>query len=145
MVDLQKAYAQQDAALRAGLAAAQAKQADFTGAYHVGSDQSKVIEKYQAALEQSANEQREAGGNYGQSIMQPKLDALEASKANQEANKEAQELIVQQWRKGFDEAKADNDLTTAQEAQFWIQPPDQINRRARDRSAISRLSMRPTS
>lgn len=128
MVDLQKAYAQQDNALRAGLAAAQAKQADFTGAYHVGSDQSKVIEKYQAAIAQSANEQGEAGGNYGQSIMQPKKDALDASRANQEAADEAQRKLVQQWRQNLDEQKADNDMTIAQEAQFWVQRMESVKK-----------------
>ena len=121
MVDLQKAYAQQDQQLRAGLAAAQSKQADFTGAYHVGSDQSKVIEKYQAAIAQSANEQAEAGGNYGQSIMQPKKDDLEAAKANAEANKQAQDAIVAQWRDNLRELKSVEDMTVAQEAQFWVQ------------------------
>jgi hypothetical protein len=46
---------------------------------------------------------------------------LERAKELAEAQKQAQELIVQGWHKAFDENKADNDMTLAQEAQFWNQ------------------------
>ena len=46
---------------------------------------------------------------------------LQAAAAAVEAAKRQQALIVQQWRQALDENKADNDMTVAQEAQFWVQ------------------------
>lgn len=119
MVDLQKAYAQQDAELRAGLAYAQSRQKDHNSNFSSAADFSKVIEKYQSALAQSANEQKEAGGNYGQSVMQPKKDALDAAKANQEEAKRQQEAIVEQWREALRTDKANADVSVEQEASYW--------------------------
>lgn len=121
MVDLQKAYAQQDAQLRAGLAYAQKRQAQHNDPFSSGADFSKVIEKYQGALAQSANEQKDVGGNYGQSVMQPQKDALDAAKANAEAAKQAAAELVQQWHKDLDAEKSAVDVTLAMEAQFWDQ------------------------
>jgi hypothetical protein len=120
MVDLQKAYAAQDKALRDGLAAAQKSQADYKGSYSVGSDSSVVMQKYSGALQQSAVEQASAGGQYGESMLKPKKDQLEASNAAQEAERKRQEAIVQLWQKALDQDKANNDITVAQEAAYWL-------------------------
>jgi hypothetical protein len=121
MVDLQKAYAEQDKALRDGLTAARSAQANFKGSYSVGSDPSTVIQKYQGALQMSAQDQANAGGQYGESLLKPQKDRLEAHNAAAEAAKREQEALVQQWHKNLEEQEADYDMTLAQEAQFWVQ------------------------
>jgi hypothetical protein len=120
MKDLQDAYAVQDKALRAGLVAAQQAQANFKGSYSVGSDPSTVIQKYSGALQQSAQDQMGAGGQYGESLLRPQKDQLEVGNAAQEAAKRAQEAIVAQWRKSLDEQKTTFNDVNRQEAQFWV-------------------------
>jgi hypothetical protein len=117
MVDLQKAYGQEVKQLKAGLAAALAKQKDFQGSYHVGSDQSKNIEMYQAAIAQAATEQGAIGGNYGQSVMQPKKDSLDAAKAN--AGDSQQAKLLKQMEEGLEKQKAMYGVSVADTLAYW--------------------------
>lgn len=45
-----------------------------------------------------------------------------------EAYKQQQEAIIAQWRKNLEETRADNDMTLAQEGQFWVQRMEQSKR-----------------
>jgi hypothetical protein len=79
----------------------------------------------QASLYKQIDQQDELKRNLADQATKQQLEdqkaQQEAAKRAAEAMKQAQELIVQQWRKNFDEAKADNDMTLAQEAQWWVQ------------------------
>ncbi len=86
------------------------------GALNQGGNLS-ILQGQQASLYNQFDQESELGRNTTDEAQAAKL---RGSKDLAEAQKRAQELLVQQWHQDLDQAKADNDMTVAQEAQFWV-------------------------
>jgi hypothetical protein len=111
----QKAYGIMDSNLRYLISQAEAAKSDSSRSYSVGADPSVALQKYVAALNQSQVDQKSIGEQYGQSIMQPKKDSLDAAKAND--SQQAKRL--QKMEEGFAKQKAMYGASTADELAYW--------------------------
>jgi hypothetical protein len=113
------AFANSQVATRSGIAnqgtVREAPYAKVYGDQGMNFDAIQNFKDLVSSQEDVADQQKRNTTDQGQ------LKSLEAQKKAAEAMKQAQEAIVQQWKKSFDEAKADNDMTVAQEGQFWVQ------------------------
>lgn len=78
----------------------------------------------QATLYSQVDQQTELKRNVADQATKQQLEdqkaQQEAAKRAAEAMKQAQELIVKQWQQALDQDKANSDLSTAQEAAYWL-------------------------
>ncbi len=83
-----------------------------------------ILQGFQSNIYTAQDRQSGEASNAQLEAQKAKLDAArelaEAQKRLLEQQKQAQEQIVAQWRKDLDQARADNDMTLAQEGQFWV-------------------------
>jgi hypothetical protein len=121
MVDLQKAYAVQDAALRAGLDKAQAAAADFHGSYSTGSDPRAVAGRYSSALQISAQNQQSIGAQYGGSLLTGRRDSDQDANDQSELAKAAAKKQLQAMQDELEQRRAQYGVSIVQERSYWQQ------------------------
>ena len=124
--DAALAFADNETAKRQGTAnQGTVREAPYAKVY---GDQSTNFDAINSFRDLISSQQDTAEEQKKNTALETQKTALESAKKVAEAQKQAQELLVQQWRKSFDEAKAENDMTLAQDAQFWVQRMESARR-----------------